>query len=261
MLFKNGLIVMLAFTLCACTIPTRMRNLSINDSFTANALKDGKMIYGGMVSSQDDWTEKQADMYSDLARSTISSHREDIHLSEPTYLIEHLGKEEFYRIQQEFAKNHELTKESITKISTASNSPRYIMFSRLLSDRVDHQENQHENKTSDGKTERVMEYKTTRHVVVHTKVYDLISSDVVLSGEMWQNDNNTGSGSSRHNGSFLQNLVVDFLRSEPTYPEPPSLEGMLEKAFTGIAENLPHKSCKETGLAECIKHPTKSFLW
>lgn len=260
MIIRNILVALVAVMLGACTIPTKMRNLSIKDNFTVSSLENEKLLFGGLTSSQQDWTESQIATYSDIARSAISAYREDVQVSSPANLIEKLGKEEFYRIHQEFAKNHGLSKESIVRISEISTSPKYIMFSRLLSDYINHQQNETDIKGTDGKTNRVTERKTIRYIVVSTKVYDLISFDVVMSGEMWLNDSNTKSQSLRHRGSFLKDLATNLLLEDHTYPDPPSLEGMLNTAFRGISENLPHKSCKELGFTGCGKKAAKSLL-
>jgi len=236
----------------ACAIPAKMRHLSVNKNFSSDSLVGGGLVFAGISSTQEDWTENQVIAFSEIARSAMLSSRDDLQLNRPDRLIETLGKEEFFHVQQEFAKNHALLKDSITKMAEVSGSSKYIMFSRVLSDTNFHQEDQHENKE---KTERITEYRTTRQLVVSTEIYDLATSEVVMSGEMWVNDYNVRSNSKRYGGNFLTDLALNVLENNNAYyPDPPPLDGLIEKAFDGIADNLPRKSCKEIGLVECIKH-------
>lgn len=223
--------------LSGCAKP--LSQFSVTQGFNSQAFKNGNMTFLGLTSS--DFNKDEADRYSELAWLTLSKNLEDKNKGKVPYLLHDLGnRDDYIKIQSEFARSHHLTEESVAEITSTPTKPRYVMFTSLTLNTTSDNQVHVENKLPDGKMEKGTRYTATRRIVVATEIFDLATSSVVLTGttpSAFESSNFVPHGDDR---AFFKDLFREIARDATwsTATPMPRLEILLERAFKDISQSL-----------------------
>ncbi len=226
--------------LSGCT--AHMSGLTVNRYFTEESLLQGGLIWAGITAADKKWSSEEQEQYWQIVADAITRKRPDIPLRSPQRIIRKLGEALFSDILHDFSTDGELSHNSLTILQSSASGTRYILFSRIVKDRILHH-HRSEVETGDPKQQYTTVYETVRETAVYSRIFDLTTLMPVWSGTILKKFSKTNVNPHSHNKSIGQDIVNELLEDAVfgDYPKPKSLEKILKRAFTGIAGNFPQK--------------------
>jgi hypothetical protein len=238
-----------------------MSDIKSDHSFTETSLVESKIIFGGLVSQVTEWTDEEIQRYSNTAVNSLSIKRDDLSFDGQYKIVDKLGQLKYAQIMRTVRAGDQLDEEILSAISETIGDLQYVAFSRIKRDEITKDQSE-EMEEIDGIKKYWTKYTTNRRLVVYFEVYDLALHKLVWSGQIERESFNSSSNPHKHDSNVLKSLANKILEGfiYGTYPEPPSLEKLVEDSFAGIAENLPSKSCSELGFTNCLKKGLKRFF-
>ncbi len=230
--------------LATCT--TSVDNLEVDSSFKYKAVKNGRIVVGGVVSLVNKLSQDQRLNYSNLMRKAILNERETYKVGFPGVVTNQIGDKPYKNIITSFRKVGMLTDAQIKHLKDKIVGFRYISFALIENNNVSKNHRENTNKKTN---EITIQTTARREVTCSLHIYDLVLGKMVWSGSVdksWYNSNNY----KKEKESELVGVInaIGSLagkgRNKSTkyhYPAPPTSEELLTMVFEGFAENFPEK--------------------
>jgi len=234
----------------SCATP--MTNIRQKESFTFNSIQQDYIAFGGLISATEAWDSNKFRHYSGIARDSLSIISSGISFESNENLLANIGYDELLNFIQLILDNNIDHKEALITLSNIEKDNRYIIFSKITADNII--KNNYSTKTENT-------YITERKMSIITSVYDLKNLDRVWSGRITTTRSNSNTNPQKHDGNILSDLLATIVEDViyEDYPKPPTIESLIEKAFSGIGDNITNRSCNETGYMNCIKRSISRF--
>lgn len=247
----------LAFFLSSCVAP--MANIVNDNTFTFESIKSSNMVFGGLAPNVKSMDEHYFIKHTEIAYQALMNQRENISLKNNQHLVNELGKEKLLEITYKLTEKENKNSELLQQLSKTLPDSRYIIFSRIVYDNISKERNsatQASNPLVSG-----YNYTTLRKVTVITVIYDLKYYKKSWSGVINTTDSNNKFVPHTHDSNFLKDLLNEIVEDAISiYPTAPTLERAIENSFSGIADNFPDQTCRESGLKNCIKRAFKRTI-
>lgn len=228
-------LLFLSLLVAGCAEP--LSRFSIAPGFNTQAINNGNMTFVGLTS--DDFNADEADRNSELVWLTLSKNVKD--KGRVPYLLHELGnRDDYIKIQTDYAHSHRLSEESVAKVTSTTTKPRYVMFTTLTLNKTSDSQVRVEKSLPDGKKEEGTQYSASRSIVVATEIFDLVTASVVLKGTTPVTQESSHFVAHDEDHAFFKDVFRGIARDAiwSTATPTPRLEVLLEQAFKDIAQSL-----------------------
>jgi hypothetical protein len=246
-MFKKLSLCILAFAMVSCA-PV-VKGLKKDPSYTFERISASQVCPVGVVhTTQKLSKEKMISSVSQLQAAIIDG-REDVKVSTVS-MVTALGDDEYYGILKDYRANGALTAEQIGKMKEAAEEANFFIFARILADDVKNKREKKKDKENPDVTEVKTEAKRKIQVMFH--VFDGEKQKEVWSGIM-ETTQDTKARYVDEKDSGLIGLVKNIAGTADNrpddqkfpYPEPPTLDSLLERIFKDFARTFPEEEKKK----------------
>jgi hypothetical protein len=247
--FRRSLLMrILALGLCAAAAcQTRVKGLATDPSFTYEAVVSGKMAIGGVTSALTKMPEEERNRYADMMRMSFLEKRETFTIVPAGFVAHFMGHPEYRHMLDEYRTYGRLSDSLKEKVGARFTIARYIAFARIERDNISRSRTEETHDASGEELEKkktIME--TTRSTEVSLNIYDLQTGVKVWSGAVEEyavrkNEYVENKESKFFLIALFEAIIDAIFETPPEYPDPPSLDELLGRVFSGFARYLPEE--------------------
>jgi hypothetical protein len=183
----------------------------------------------------------------DYLRLQILRYRDDINVRPSGVIRVAIGEGFYQELLDVYERGGELNLAHETALrEIVREQVRYVIFARIDQDNI----GRRQRETTKGKDEEqqdILEYITSRHISTEFLVYDAYEGRQVWRGHFAGRRSNKNSyvladteiEDEQDLLEIIVGVILDADAPEPTYPPPPSLNGLLAGVFKNFAKSLP----------------------
>ena len=219
----------------------RITGLTVDPSFTAKSLSQGKIAVGGVASALGDLDEGSSITYGNSLRNQIIEKRENLKVTPVGAVASQMGKAEYKKLIDDFGRTGAIGPDGLNRLRDTIQSVRYFVFARLEQDDVIKNRRRETVRDKKGKIiSKSMLARVTRTVSATVSIYDVLSGKTVWSANLSSNKINQ----SKYDISTGLLSLVEAVQGKTEdekfpYPDAPTIHTMLATVFSGVGDNLP----------------------
>lgn len=236
-----GVIIMLVIgcTTMKTLFRAKVSGLVKDPSFTYQAVVNGKMAVGGVVSSISQLNNSQRNNYANVLRSQFINERETFQVAPVSSVINALGQEEYGQMLNDYKNSGGIDDSWLKKLSIKVKA-RYVIFTSIQSDDVEN--------TRERLGGKVVS-RSIRRVSATMNIYDLQQKYAAWSGTVNQQKTRESKYDEQKESDLivLIKVIKGATKTQKSdddlypYPQPPRSNEVVARVFEGFGENMPEK--------------------
>ncbi len=245
----------LLWLLAGCTTP--VKGLYQEESFSYPNVQRGGLGVGGVVNAVDPgayWEPMQRVGYAEVLWRALRDETEGLPLTSALTLSEAIGEENWRALLDRYRAQGRLDPAGVALIGAHYHGARYLVLARLERNEVSREESDEtkpqteydrklKQEVETGRMERTRTRTTRRQLGASFQVLDLQNGGhTVWSGAIEKSASEQASKSDLYDPKrrLAETIIDGLLQGDPPeFPEPPSFDALVERLFTGFAENMP----------------------
>ena len=211
-----------------------------DDNFSYDHLKENGMVVGGTTSHFIYLTGEERIQYSSILSNILLEKLKDvhtIHLVHTMQLINVIGKENYFKIMENFDEEKGFRKETIDLMRDSIPDTRYILLASIENENIIDNSFEEYIEDDEGKKQLKTDYKKTYLLTVEFRIYDLFREQTVWNNLIYNEAEKTESRTTQTGcvEGCIDNIIQDILFGSPAEI---GREEVLAKICEKLAENL-----------------------
>lgn len=235
--------------ICGCLIAcVSVQGLYQDPSFTYASIKQNNIGVAGVVSVPRKLKAREQNACANVLHTALVEKYPGLVIMPAGDAVRAMGDSSYRQMMRYYRDNGVVPSDYLNILRRHVSHMRYLVFARILEDRVEHSRQTTDQQDGTNK----IEYQTTLSLTIHLDVYDVQTKNIVWSGSVTDSTYNANSYTAASTDTYKHEsigheivqdvasmLTTQTVEQHHEYPSAPSVKQFLQTIFSELLTRFP----------------------